>query len=732
MLKDSRARLWILTLAIAVLVALFGWWGDTRLQATLHQALRAELEATLRANVTALDIWITNQMRLATIVATESAFRSQTLPRLADASWKLDLRKLLSEKPSDGLDAHLQTRMGTLGCEGIVVNTNFEVVAASGIVRARLGLKVQDSQREHFRELFKTGQPIMITPFRPPPVTIKWPRPSPAMLKSPKAVQRLAMLTNQLAQGDTQLMQIAVPIRNNSNEVLGAFSLIINPDREFSRILSVARFGNSGETYAFDDSGLAISRSRFDPQLKKLGLLEDKEDVTSALRLYLRDPGGDLTSGFLRPAAEEARPLTHFIAEAIAGQDGLSVEPKRDYRGVPVVGIWRWLPEHNFGVVTQQDASEAYQALRILRFIFLLLFLLLLLCATGFFIASYMGVRLRHQLSAAELHAKQLGQYQLEEKIGEGGMGVVYRARHALLRRETAIKLLLPDRADAGAIARFEREVQLTCQLTHPNTIQVYDYGHTPDGVFYYAMEYLEGLNLKELVELFGHQSEGRVIHVLVQVCDALEEAHQRGLVHRDIKPANVFLTLRGGIPDSVKVLDFGLVREVGADSRNTDNTPDTNELVGTPLFMSPESITTPGRSDPRSDLYSIGALGYYLLTGRHVFEGETVEEIARKHCEDVPVPPSQVCPVEVSSEIENSILLCLQKAPEQRPQSAAELKNLLLCSPRSADWGLTARAAWWTEHQTEITANLPPARTKSIADKSRPMRIDLTTRFTK
>src|SRR4029077_19230825 len=205
---------------------------------------------------------------------------------------------------------------------------------------------------------------------------------------------------------------------------------------------------------------------------------------------------------------------------------------------------------------------------------------------------------------------------------------VVYRARHALMRRDTAVKLLLPDRADEAAIERFEREVCLTCQLTHPNTIQVYDYGHTPEGVFYYAMEFLRGLNLHQLVARFGPQPEGRTIHLLAQVCDSLSEAHAAGLVHRDIKPANVFLCERGGVPDAVKVLDFGLVREYSGPKSADMHLTGEKGFVGTPWFMAPEAIKDSTKSDPRSDIYSLGALGYFLLTGKYVFDAKSVMEI--------------------------------------------------------------------------------------------------------
>jgi serine/threonine protein kinase len=211
--------------------------------------------------------------------------------------------------------------------------------------------------------------------------------------------------------------------------------------------------------------------------------------------------------------------------------------------------------------------------------------------------------------------ARRLGQYTLEEKLGEGGMGVVYRARHALLRRPTAVKLLKGERLGEASLRRFEREVLLTASLSHPNTVSVYDFGRTPDGVFYYAMEYLEGLSLEQLVAEEGAQPPGRVVHVLRQVLGALAEAHGVGLVHRDVKPDNVILCERGGLSDVAKVVDFGLVKDLDA----ADALSHEGMLVGTPLYLAPEAIRSPD-TDPRADLYSLGAVAYFLLTGKHVF----------------------------------------------------------------------------------------------------------------
>ena len=215
--------------------------------------------------------------------------------------------------------------------------------------------------------------------------------------------------------------------------------------------------------------------------------------------------------------------------------------------------------------------------------------------------------------------ARALGNYGLEEELGSGGMGIVYRATHAVLRRPTAIKLLRPEAASQVNVSRFEREVRLTARLTHPNTIAVYDYGRSPEGLFYYAMEYVDGVDLDLLVENHGPLPPGRIILILEQVAASLAEAHDLGLIHRDVKPANIMIGIRGGIPDMVKVLDFGLVKNVRRDESSLSSV---EKLKGTPHFISPEDILTPADVDGCSDLYALGGVAYYLLTGEHVFEG--------------------------------------------------------------------------------------------------------------
>jgi hypothetical protein len=293
--------------------------------------------------------------------------------------------------------------------------------------------------------------------------------------------------------------------------------------------------------------------------------------------------------------------------------------------------------------------------------------------------------------------ARQLGQYTLEEKLGEGGMGVVYRARHAMLRRPTAVKLLPAEKARAHGVQRFEREVQLTAQLSHPNTVAIYDYGRTPDGIFYYAMEYLEGINLEVLVRDFGPQPPARVAHLMRQVAGALGEAHGVGLIHRDIKPANIILCQRGGAPDVAKVVDFGLVKDL--DDVRAPEVSALNVIKGTPLYLSPESIRSPETVDGRSDLYALGAVAYYLLAGRNVFEAATVIEVCSHHLHTPPEPPSHKLGRPLPAQLEALILACLEKEPVRRPASAQALVDALLACDDVGTWGEAEALAWWRQN---------------------------------
>jgi hypothetical protein len=289
-----------------------------------------------------------------------------------------------------------------------------------------------------------------------------------------------------------------------------------------------------------------------------------------------------------------------------------------------------------------------------------------------------------------------LGQYTLEEKIGSGGMGEVWRASHAMLRRPTAIKLLLAERAGEAALQRFEREVQLTARLTHPNTVSIFDYGRALDGVFYFAMELLDGVDLERLVGEHGPLPPERVIHVLRQVCGALAEAHAIGLVHRDVKPANVILMERGGEADVAKVVDFGLVKElaVSGDVALTG----TSAILGTPLYLSPEAIVSPSTVDAQTDIYALGAVGWFLLVGRPVFDSDNLVAVCGHHLSSIPQRPSARLGRPVPSDLEDVLLRCLEKDRNARPAGARALRDALDACACAGRWTEARAAAWWAQ----------------------------------
>jgi hypothetical protein len=736
-------HIWLVPLFLALLVGGAGWWADRQLRQTIQQELRADLQSTLDANVTALEIWMENQKRIAAGLAEEPRFQTVALQLFERYGAGVTNRAAYGELVRQLITRErLAERLRTLGYNmAQLVSTNLTIIADTGFGRGRQGGSVFEELQSKYEELFVTGEPVLITPFKlqPPEGPRRRPnsfggfRSQGPLGQNPEATNLFTgMRRGPPHARDLTVMQVAAPVKDSEGRTRGALSLILNPDAEFTRILSVARSDESGETFAFDVGGLMISKSRFDEQLKELKLLTNAPEAVSALTLALRDPGGDLTQGFTADT-NTSWPLIHMVEQAIEGGSGVAIEPFRDYRGVPTVGAWRWLPKYGFGVGTKLDAREAYRPLRLVRSVFLILFLLLVVASLVILLFSFLQVIWRRRLTEAELKARQLGQYKLSEKIGAGGMGVVYKAHHAMLRRETAIKLLLPDKADPAAIARFEQEVRLTCRLTHPNTIQVFDYGHTPDGIFYYAMENLDGQNLHELVHRYGAQPEARVVHILRQICESLTEAHGIGLIHRDIKPANIFLCDRGGVPDSVKVLDFGLVKHVIAqpDQPNAIETPGADGIVGTPNFIAPEAIKDCNLSDARSDLYSLGALGYYVLTGREVFDGDSIAELCRKHLTETPVAPGGRIGKVFDPQLESLLMRCLEKDPAARPQSARELAQLLSTSPAAEAWTPECRAAWWMEHRKSISGLVKPADHLAASEMDKTVKIEFADRTT-
>jgi len=328
-------------------------------------------------------------------------------------------------------------------------------------------------------------------------------------------------------------------------------------------------------------------------------------------------------------------------------------------------------------------------------------------------VVAVAGSRVVYGLNVDVATARQMGSYQLVRLLGKGGMGEVWLAKHNMLARPAAIKLIRPEilgakDADSAQVTlrRFEREAQATASLHSPHSIGLFDFGTASDGSFFYVMELLEGLALDSLVEQHGPLNSSRVIYLLRQVCHSLEDAHQSGLTHRDIKPANIYVCKMGQERDFVKVLDFGLVHEDGA--RGAGGTMLTREDVtpGTPAFMAPEMAMGEKELDGRTDLYALGCVGYWLLTGKLVFEGETAMQMALHHLQSTPVPPSKRTEIDIPADLESVILQCLEKNRSNRPRSAAELDRILKQCEPDAPWNQDRARTWWDLYQPALQEN--------------------------
>ncbi len=653
-----------------------GYWAYNGVRDSIVETRVTSLEALLGSVVAGLDVWVGEHRTEAVRLARDPVVVERA-KRLAAEARDKDATPGRCTAEAEDLGRILQSSLVT---KGVVT---FRIVDRAGIVLASkdptlCGQRLRSGAFRQRLDLALDGVPQFVRPYPDPELSFRQPsiRPRP-------------------------VTWFLAPIRNHDDPPVAALAMGVEADRELATIFSAARQGTTAEVFAMSDDGLLLTPSRFVEEMIAAGLVPGSNAGSSVFLVAVRDPGGDLMSGHVPTLEPAARPLTRAAALAVAAR-GKAVEsdrqggiptPYRSYRGSDVFGAWRWLPAYDMGVVAESSTAEALTALQ---------FFWISFAVIGGFVVLSLGAALMSATSLARLQRQfgrlqRLGSYTLERPISEGGMATIYLARHALLKRPTAIKILKKHVATDEFIHRFEREVQIASQLLHPNTVRIYDFGRTREGQPYYVMEYLDGVTLAELVAHSGPVPPGRVIHILRQVGGALREAHEHGMVHRDVKPENVMLCCRGE-DDVVKLLDFGLVKNL--ERAQTRDITKQLKILGTPRYMAPERILRPGDVDARSDIYALGAVGYFLLTGKPVFDGDDNMEITNQVLHTPAPRVSASGQVVVPEGLDALIAACLEKDRARRPQSVDAVIEALdrLSSPLA--WTQLDAEGWWRAYR--------------------------------
>ena len=623
----------VLLLLLAVLLGV-GAWAYRNVGNSLREIRATGLQTLLNTQIGTLEQWISER-------------RHEAEQLVADAELTADIVRLAAGRGGDGgnIVQGILGQAATIGVTAaLVIDPRGRILAASEV--ERVGLGVTADFFAHLAPALK-GQSAFIRPYS---------------VTGSDGVRQIGRAW------------VAAPIRAANGRIVAALALGSPVDKGFASLFETARLGHSGEAVAFDAEGWLLSPSRHADELRQRGLVPR-----------------------LAAPAAEADALSLLATRAVAargeGGEGLLLDPYQNYLGREVIGAWRWLGDHDIGVAIEIEAREAYAPLTYLQIGFAIILLLIFaVWLSGFLTPNALAALLRR-----DGRARQMGPYRLLRQIGEGAISNVYLAQHRMLKRPAAVKVLKPQTTSDEWTARFQREVQLSSLLHHPNTITIYDYGTGPNGEFYYAMEYLEGLSLADLVERYGPVPPARTAAILRQACASLWEAHACGLVHRDIKPQNIMLCQVRGERDVVKVLDFGLVKQISGEQ--TRDLTGVMRILGTPLYMSPERIRHPSDADGRADIYALGAVGFFLLTGKRLFETETEHDLTYQVLHVVPRLASECSPYEVPAELDALIGRCLEKDPAARPQTIAEVASALDGVLVHMPWTRIQIDAWWKQH---------------------------------
>ena len=666
--RRSRRRnnkwLW---LAALLPTALIGWFTYHRVNQTMEQSVRDELRGIADSVSHASRRFLVDKSRLVGSWSRQPGIQSAILELAEIAAEDPTGNALRGAPQSEQIQSQLQQLSNIDEIKFVVWSENYRTLATSDERLAELGSPLAPQHAEMLARVM-SGHTVVFGPERIDPIS-----------------------ATKTSVSQPPVMAVVVPIDDGQGRIVAAFLIGgIGMFDEFSRMyFDVANAGNL-DAYAVNESGVMVTESPRAATLASMMKLDATVEEIAA-KLRVADPGMELTPEHLGRVRRGARPLTVSAASATAGQSDVRIDPYRNYAGQKVVGAWRWNSDSNLGIIVERQADAAFATVRIVRSGFLLL-------GTLLFITATMAAAFLARASTAERAAVHpLSRYEVIRELGSGGMGVVYLARHRQLGRDTALKVMIGGRRHKQDQLRFDREARLAASLSSPHSVMIYDYGRSEDGESYCVMEFLRGLTLQEVVQRSGPQPVGRVLFILSQVCEALSEAHELNLLHRDIKPQNIMLSLDQSVGDWAVLFDYGLAKplEPAVDTYQTSEA----HWSGTPMYMAPERFRQPNSMDRRSDLYSLGCVAYYLLSGHPPFVEQEAESLFTMILSQQPTRLELLLDDPLPQQVSELVMNCMAKSPDDRFASVADLSAAINDIRGQYPWTLEEAKSWWNRY---------------------------------